>query len=234
MQARENSVNSVLSPRYESLNDEHTPRTPSSLSNHSSSQSNKYELTPSTPAPAKKRVTIADYKRRKQASNQTDSVATTDSVLGQLGNVSPSTPLPELSGTIAKKDRTSPVFEKKTRSNSPVLRTRSSPQVSDIKTRSSSPSLDRKARASSPYGDKKTRGGSPYLERNRLTVANKSRERSGSPRKVGGSITKNEKWDARSKETVNKGKHLLLILIEINIKLNIHFCLIEKRLHQKI
>ena len=202
-------MNSVLSPRYESLSDEQAPRTPSSLSNHSTNQTSKLDSTPTTPAPAKKRVTIADYKKRKQATTHAEPESPADSVLNSTSILSLETTLPNLAGLNAKKDRSSPVFEKKTRSNSPLSKSRSSPKVLEMKTRSSSPSLDRKARASSPYGDKKYRAGSPHTDRNRLSSANKSRERSGSPRKGGVTHAKSEKWEARPKENVNKGNFFL-------------------------
>lgn len=191
-------MSSVQSPRYESLNDE-PPRTPQLHSTEPwskpVSETPGTPGTTTTPAP-KKRVTIADYKKRKQVS-RTDSVDEgSEKPLGSilstpsiLSTLSPITTLPELPGLESRKVNTaSPIFDiKRTRSNSPLSdrRTRSSPQILETKTRSGSPQLDFKTRAGSPI---------------------KSREKVGSPRKSGSVLQRYEKWEAKSKESSGKGE----------------------------
>jgi len=209
--ARESSVNSVMSPRYESLMEESSNKTPIQPQTVSHLQSSAQS--PSTPT-VKKRVTIADYKKRKQAISRAepkeDSLdkPSAESVLNTSSILSSVTTLPELPGLESKKAK-SPVLElKKTRSNSPFAEkktSRTSPQLNEIKTRTSSPGLDRRARASSPFAERRYRAGSPDV-RSRIGSSARGREKTGSPRKLGSVQQRIEKWEAKPSKDLAANK----------------------------
>lgn len=220
-------MNSVQSPRYESLSEEARPFRASITDDNSSphpsliTEDSKAELgpaadtTPSTPSLPKKKVTIADYKRRKQAS-RSDSVDDSSDQQQPLASLlaSPSilssggvpvSSLPELPGLEARRPHPppptdSPVFgTRKTRSNSPLSfekKTRSSPRETKVR----SPQADRRPlpRTVSPKVER--RAGSHALSPARV------RDRTISPRKPSSGTVKQEKWESKTREASTKGK----------------------------
>ena len=204
-QAQESSVSNVLSPRYESLIEDR-PWTPSQLL--LTTDPLPVSTTPSSTPGPKKRVTIADYKKRKQA-YRTDSIdecseRPLDTVLNTLASTSPVTTLPELPGLETRRSKpVSPVFEKKNRSISPLteMKTKSSPNLTERRTRSSPQIFENKVRTSSPGFEKKQKSGSPA----------KLKDRTASPRKIGSSLPRQEKWESKPKEPLNKGIRFICI-----------------------
>ena len=192
-------MSNVLSPRYESLNEDR-PWTPSQLL--LSTDPRPPSTPPSlTPGP-KKRVTIADYKKRKQA-YRTDSIDEApekplDTVLNTLISTSPVTTLPELPGLETRRSKpASPIFEKKNRSISPLteMKTKTSPKLAERRTRSSPQIFENKVRSNSPGFERKQKSGSPA----------KLKDRVASPRKVAPTLPRSEKWESKPKEPLNKG-----------------------------
>ena len=194
-----------MSPRLESLNDEPLPRT-TLLKAELKSETSPAPETPSTPSLPKKKVTIADYKRRKQASRSESVDESVDQapLVSLLTNPSilstkvPVTTLPELPGLETRNpapQSLSPVFDmKRTRSNSPLSfkeKTRSSPL--EMKMRSGSPQLERRPQ----------RTGSPA----------KVRERTNSPRKPSSGVVKHEKWESKTRDSTSKGEQFHIIYV---------------------
>jgi len=206
--ARENSlVSSLPSPRLDFSDDLPLNRTSlrqqlsvpapnSALAGTENSQSSH------TPQQSRKKVSIADYKKRKQASQQqvgqteTDSSASVSTISSLLSTNLTSLPpvsLPDLPGLASsQKQKSASLFQpKRTRSNSPL-------------------SNDKKndKRSSTPQ-ESKTVNASP-MEKRGVSPA-KIRERS-SPRRNASSYLsssqKSERWDSKSNRDSHKGlKH---------------------------
>lgn len=240
--ARENSlVSSCPSPRLDfstddlprSLRTETTPKhqwspvsTPSATSNlsqqttgTSATPNNKSStLTNSTPTTARKKVSIADYKKRKQSTashgeNQTDSSSgifggSMSSLLASAKYSSlPSVTLPDVPGLepASRNNKTAKtggsLFEpKRTRSNSPLHEKRNS--------------ADRSNKGLTPQESRRQRSGSPLDKR---SPAKGGRvDRTSSPRRgtYHSSSQKHERWESRSsKERESYKGNILKIYI---------------------
>lgn len=189
--ARENSLaSSSPSPRPDFSDD--LPRTLRAGGNTPNNKS----VTNTTPTTARKKVSIADYKRRKQTSvhgeNQTDSGSLSGSGITsllstKLNSLPPVTTLPDLPGlepaSNKKQSTGSSVFEpKRTRSNSPLYEKRNS--------------SDRKGLTPQ---ESRMRSGSPLDKKSPA----KGRDRTNSPRRGGGSNSynnkakKQERWESK-------------------------------------
>jgi len=205
--ARENSlVSSLPSPRLNFSDDLPVNRTSlrqqlSVPAPYSAPAATENSQSSNTPQQARKKVSIADYKKRKQASQQqqvgdteTDSCSPRVSAISSFLSIDltslPPVSLPDLPGLASsQKQKSSSLFQpKRTRSNSPLSNEKKNEK-----------------RSSTPQ-DSKSINASP-LEKRGLSPA-KTRERS-SPRRNAStflSSQKSERWDSKSNKDSHKGQ----------------------------
>ena len=177
---------------------------------------------PNNSTPTRKKVSIADYKKRKQANLQqqsdnidggNNSAKTVSNLLSASSSLAttslPPVCLPDLprlepscTNDMSSTTAAPALFEPKrtTRSNSPLYEKRSSQERRG------------NSSATTPQESRTTRSGSP-MEKRGLSPAKGGRDRTNSPRRGGGGnlSLKHEKWESRKERDSHKGKFLTYV-----------------------